>query len=117
MFRSVKSWLFAALIPALLAGVMTTETVRGDAVASNGVLAAANGPVEVFASDNMQAESRRIDVGARIRPGDEIVTLTGVRAQVMMRDGTTFAIGENASLIIDEYAYDPEGQPLMASIR
>ena len=107
MFRSAKSWLFAALIPALLAGV-TTETVRGDAVASNGVLAAANGPVEVFASDNMQAESRRIDVGARIRPGDEIVTLTGVRAQVMMRDGTTFAIGENASLIIDEYAYDPE---------
>ena len=107
MFRGTTSWLLAALIPALVAGV-TAETVRGDTVSSDGVLAAANGPVEVVAPDNLGSGSRRIAVGARIGPGDEIVTLTGVRAQVMMRDGTTFAIGENASLVIDEYAYDPE---------
>ena len=75
---------------------------------STGILAAASGPVEVTAMGNAATGARRIDVGARIRPGDEIATLPGVRAQVMMRDGTTFAIGERARLVIDEYAYDPK---------
>ena len=111
MFGRAFSWLSALLVPAVaIQAVLASGGLAGahaDTAASNGVLAAANGPVEVRAMDGPAGGARRLDVGDRVFPGDEIVTLPGVKAQVMMRDGTTFAIGEQAILVIDEYEYDP----------
>ena len=97
----------SALLLSFLVTAMMPGAAGADARSSTGVLAAANGPVEIRPMHSPQGPSRPVDVGARILPGDEIVTLPGVKAQVMMRDGTTFAIGEQASLVIDEYVYDP----------
>ena len=107
MFGKAGAWL-STLLTLVVMTAAGVAVARADAASSTGILAAANGPVEVTAMGGAATGARRIDVGARIRPGDEIATLPGVRAQVMMRDGTTFAIGERARLVIDEYAYDPK---------
>ena len=107
MFGRAGAWL-STLLTLVVMTAAGAAVARADAASSTGILAAASGPVEVTAMGNAATGARRIDVGARIRPGDEIATLPGVRAQVMMRDGTTFAIGERARLVIDEYAYDPK---------
>lgn len=78
-----------------------------DSRSSSGVLAAANGPVEIVSINDPSAAPRRLAVGARLVSGDEIITGRNVRAQIMLRDGTTFAIGERARLAIDEFIYDP----------
>ena len=80
---------------------------RADTGSSSGILAAANGPVEVRSILNPSAPPRRLAVGARLVAGDEVVTGRNVRAQIMLRDGTTFAIGEMARLAIDEFTFDP----------
>ena len=95
--------------------VMTTVMMLGfgqlpglaDTGSSSGILAAANGPVEVRSILNPSAAPRRLAVGARLVAGDEVVTGPNVRAQIMLRDGTTFAIGEMARLAIDEFTFDP----------
>lgn len=78
-----------------------------DSRSSSGVLAAANGPVEIVSMTDPSGAPRRLVVGARVVAGDEIITGRNVRAQIMLRDGTTFAIGERARLAIDEFIYDP----------
>jgi len=80
---------------------------QADIRASTGVLAAATGPVEVRSIAAPSTAPRRLSVGSRIMAGDEVITSRNVRAQIMLRDGTTFAIGEKARLAIDEFIYDP----------
>ena len=80
---------------------------RADDSASTGILAAASGLVEVRSLHQPSAPPRRLRIGKRVRAGDEVITGQDVRAQIMLRDGTTFAIGEQARLVIDEFTYDP----------
>ena len=73
----------------------------------SGVLAAASGPVSVRPVGNQGAATKRLAIGSKLFFGDEIITGDGVRAQILLRDGTTFSIGEGANLVLDEFVYDP----------
>ena len=73
----------------------------------SGVLAAASGPVSVRPMADPSATPVQLRVGKKVFFGDEIITASGVRAQILLRDGTTFSIGEGASLVLDEFVYDP----------
>ena len=58
-----------------------------------GVLAAANGPVTAGPMGGTAGKMRKLAVGNKVFFEDEIVTGDGVRAQILLRDGTTFSIG------------------------
>ena len=74
----------------------------------SGVLAAANGKVMVRPMADPEARAAGLAVGQKVFFGDEIITDNGVRAQILLRDGTTFSIGEGANLVLDEFVYDPQ---------
>lgn len=69
-----------------------------------GVIAAVKGDVEVMSS---QAVGRIVDSGAPIFLGDEIKTDGQGHLQILLMDQTVFTIGQNSSLVIDEFVYDP----------
>ena len=73
----------------------------------SGVLAAANGPVTAGPMGTADGAMRKLAVGNKVFFEDEIITGDGVRAQILLRDGTTFSIGEGARLILDEFVFDP----------
>ncbi|MGC6454550.1 MAG: VCBS domain-containing protein [Candidatus Puniceispirillaceae bacterium] len=75
-----------------------------------GVLAAASGPVTAGPMGGAPAAMRKLAVGNKVFFEDEIVTGDGVRAQILLRDGTTFSIGEGARLVLDEFVYDPQSR-------
>ena len=79
----------------------------GEARPVSGVLAAASGPVSVRPMADKATIPARLDIGNKVFFGDEIITGDGVRAQILLRDGTTFSVGESASLVLDEFVYDP----------
>ena len=104
---------------AALLGVLMIWTALGVAVAPpvsadgserpvSGVLAAASGTVMVRPMADPDARAVGLAVGQKVFFGDEIITDGGVRAQILLRDGTTFSIGEGANLVLDEFVYDPQ---------
>ena len=56
--------------------------------------------------------------GEDVVMGDAVSTLTKSRLQIMLLDQTAITMGENASLVIDEFVYDPDnaGSALSASV-
>ena len=78
-----------------------------DVRAVSGVLAAANGQVTAQTAGDADAPLRQLDIGSKLFFEDEVVTADGVQAQILLRDGTTFSIGENAQLVLDAFVYDP----------
>ena len=96
--------------PAMFMAVLLAMVVSCPAFASGnqpqvGVLAASTGIVQLRGHD---AESAQIIVpGAPIYLYDEVITGDDTRAQILMRDETTFSVGANTSLIIDEFIFDP----------
>ena len=98
----------------LLAGLMACWVMMcmparagGEDRPVSGVLAAASGPVSVRLMADQAAAPSRLTIGSKVFFGDEIITGDGVRAQILLRDGTTFSIGEGANLVLDEFVYDP----------
>lgn len=75
-----------------------------------GVLAASSGVVKLKSGRTPNAGFAEISPGAPIYLYDEIETAPDTRAQILMRDETTFSIGENTALVIDEFIYDPKDQ-------
>ena len=51
---------------------------------------------------------RVVTSGDRIFLGDRISTGKASRMQIMLMDKTTFTIGPNASMVIDDFIYDPK---------
>ena len=47
--------------------------------------------------------------GEDVVMGDAVTTGTKSRLQIMLLDQTAITMGENASLVIDEFVYDPAG--------
>ena len=70
-----------------------------------GVLAASAGVVQLKSSGT--SSFTEIAPGAPIYLYDEIMTGPDTRAQILMRDETTFSIGENTELVIDEFIFNP----------
>jgi len=75
-----------------------------------GVLAAANGLVKVRDTTDQNAQPRSLAVGGAVYFKDELITPEGVKAQILLKDQTTFALSGNAKMVLDEFVYDPKGK-------
>ncbi len=53
-------------------------------------------------------DDRRAVIGTKIHMKDELRTGANGRLQVIFRDNTVLTLGENASVIVDRYVYDPD---------
>lgn len=73
-----------------------------------GVAAAVRGPVQQVSFRTPQATvGRNVGSGDEIFLGDRIVTGPAGGLQIMLLDGTTFSVGPNSSMVIDEFVYNP----------
>ena len=96
-----------AIMLTILAGLISPAMAGGGDRPISGVLAASNGPVSAGPMGAADGTMRTLAVGNKVYYEDEIVTGEGVRAQILLRDGTTFSIGEGARLVLDEFVFDP----------
>ena len=80
-----------ALPPAQPIG--TVETVEGSVTASR-----------------LDGTTDPLDVGAPIFEGDVLETAPDAAIGVLFIDNTTFALGENARMVIDELVFDPQSE-------
>lgn len=96
----------AALSLGLGAGVALAASPN-DASPENwvGVAAAING--EVLLTPLASAESHRPRSGERLFLGDRVVSGKASHLQILLRDKTTFTLGEDCNLTIDRFVYDP----------
>jgi hypothetical protein len=95
----------AALALSLSAGLALPATAAvGDKA---GVTASVRGQVQQVSYRTPQAIGRNVGSGDQIFLGDRIVTRAASGVQVMLLDGTTFSIGPDASMVIDEFVYNP----------
>lgn len=97
MTLAIMRAVLLAVLVTLASPVMAGGTDRP----VSGVLAAANGPVTAGPMGTAGGAMRKLAVGNKVFFEDEIITGDGVRAQILLRDGTTFSIGEGARLILD----------------
>ncbi|MGB0670605.1 MAG: FecR domain-containing protein [Rhodospirillales bacterium] len=67
----------------------------------------ATGPVELIRADGVTV---RADAGTPVFQGDTITTLGGARVGIVFVDDSTFSLGENGSLAVDEMIFDPGTQ-------
>lgn len=85
------------------------------AVSAHASTAMAVEPQTVGAIDQVQAKAeainqnriRLLDTGAPVIFEDTLKTGPAARLQSTLRDGTQLTLGEDATLIVDEYVYDP----------
>lgn len=105
-----------ALGVGLLAGLapLPAWAALGDAA---GVTGAVQGEARLE-SPARQTTVDRLASGEDVVMGDAVSTRTQSRLQIMLLDQTAITMGENASLVIDEFVYDPEsaGSALSASV-
>ena len=73
-----------------------------------GVASAVRGPVQQISFRTPQAGvGRDVTGGQEIFLGDRIVTGAGGGLQILLLDGTTFSVGPNSNVVIDEFVYNP----------
>ncbi len=104
----------STMIPAALLGAASALALGvGDAPAQSGgqkagVAASVKGPVQqVSFRTPTENVGRNVTSGDEIFLGDRIVTGPAGGLQIMLLDGTTFSIGPNSSMVIDEFVYNP----------
>ncbi|MDB2412845.1 FecR family protein [Litoricolaceae bacterium] len=74
------------------------------ASSQSGVVAAMKGKITIIRDDvEINAQSAQ-----PIFLNDTIVTDKGARLQILLRDQSTFSVGENARITIDEFVYQPK---------
>ncbi len=91
------------------------------ALAALGDAAGVTGAVQGEARLESPARQTTVDQlasGEDVVMGDAVSTRTKSRLQIMLLDQTAITMGENASLVIDEFVYDPDnaGSALSASV-
>ncbi len=95
--------LSAASALALSAGDVPAQTGT-----KAGVAAAVRGQVQQVSFRTPGATvGRNVTSGDEIFLGDRIVTGPAGGLQIMLLDGTTFSVGPNSSMVIDEFVYNP----------
>lgn len=72
-----------------------------------GVTGAVQGQVQLQ-SPARQTSIDQVGSGEDVVMGDAVNTRTQSRLQIMLLDQTAITMGENASLVIDEFVYDPD---------
>jgi hypothetical protein len=72
-----------------------------------GAAAAVKGQVQLAALPGIRPVGKDAASGEPIYLGDQVTTGSTGRLQVLLLDETLFTIGPNATLVIDEFIYDP----------
>ena len=96
----------SVLLRSLAAGVAAAALLSGQtpAIAKVGVAAAVNTDAKGRAPG---AAPRVISLGQTVIFNEEIVTDARGLVQILLLDGTTFTVGPNSQLTIDEFVYNP----------
>ncbi|MCE2518133.1 MAG: FecR domain-containing protein, partial [Alphaproteobacteria bacterium] len=97
----------ARLAFAVLVMLMFGQSASADLRQQVGVLAASVGQVQLRDSTTGDAPVRTIAPGAPVHLYDEIITGANTKAQILMMDETTFSVGANTALVIDEFIFNP----------
>jgi hypothetical protein len=107
-YRNLALGLLVGLAPA------PAWAALGDAA---GVTGAVQGEARLE-SPARQTTVDQLASGENVVMGDAVSTRTQSRLQIMLLDQTAITMGENASLVIDEFVYDPDnaGSALSASV-
>jgi len=99
------------VVPLLLAAPLLFALVpahaQDRAAPSIGVAAAVNAYAEELP---LQGEARSLLVGADIEQGERITTDENGQAQLLFVDGSSFTIGNRASVVVDDFVYDGSAQ-------
>lgn len=97
-----------ALLLVLASGALAQPAARPSlAVQDIGVAAAVRGDVRAVAPGQEKAIGRVVGSGKPLYLNDAVTTGKGARLQILLLDETTFTIGPEASMTLDEFVYDP----------
>jgi hypothetical protein len=98
--KRILSLTLAAAIPLDAAATLTDI----------GVAAAVRGAVKAVApgQDKAKVVGREVISGKALYLNDLVKTGAGGRLQIMLLDETTFTVGQNAEMVLDEFVYDPK---------
>ncbi|MFA6316005.1 MAG: FecR family protein [Elusimicrobiota bacterium] len=103
---SLKRLLAASLALLLAAPV----GAAGPVLTQIGVAGAVSGKVMAFTPTQVQAKApvgREVLSGKPLFLNEKVTTDAKGRMQVMLNDETTFTLGPNAAMVLDEFVYDP----------
>lgn len=95
-------FLLGAVAPAL--GQVSTQPAQAGSALQVGVVAAVGGTVQIA---RVGAVGRIVQSGQPVFLGDEVSTGPEGRLQILLLDETTFTIGPNSAIVIDQFVYDP----------
>jgi hypothetical protein len=105
---AVRNWIAALGLAWALALSLAPVAAEAQIGTKAGVAAAVRGPVQQISYRTPQANvGRNLAGGQDIFLGDRIVTGPGGGLQILLLDGTTFSIGPNSSMVIDEFVFNP----------
>ena len=105
---ALRSLLAALGLSAALAFAFGPAEAEAQVGTKAGVAAAVRGPVQQISYRTPQATvGRTLAGGQEIFLGDRIVTGPGGGLQILLLDGTTFSLGPNTSMVIDEFVFNP----------
>ena len=96
--------LIAALLPLALCSAVRAQVPAGGLM-NIGIAAAVRGAVNALAPG--QAAGRVIGSGKPVYLNDHITTGADSRLQILLLDETTFTLGPNSDMVLDEFVYDP----------
>ena len=97
-------------LAAIAVAVITVGNSGGSSFAAGekaGVAGAVRGSVKQVAFNKASSVGRAVASKDPIRLGDRIVTGSKSGLQILLLDQTVFTIGPNASMVIDQFIYDP----------
>ncbi|MBI3289627.1 MAG: FecR domain-containing protein [Elusimicrobia bacterium] len=96
----------------LLCAVLLSPSLRTSAASpapagliNIGVASAVNGSVSALAPG--AAAGRVVETGKPVYSRDKVTTGAGAKLQVLLLDQTSFTIGPNSELVLNEFYYDP----------
>jgi hypothetical protein len=93
------------LIAFALMGAAGREAVAAGVLTNIGIAAAVRGAVKAQAPE--ASVGREIASGKPVYLNDHITTGADARMQILLLDQTTFTIGPNSDMVLDEFVYDP----------
>jgi hypothetical protein len=99
MRRIAIAGLIATLLPSLGANAQTTDEIPA------GVAAAVNTTAQGFPPARPM---HTLVIGSAVVASERIDTDPDGQAQFLFRDGSTFTVSENSSVVIDRFIYDPD---------
>ncbi|MBI3517665.1 MAG: FecR domain-containing protein [Proteobacteria bacterium] len=88
----------------LLLALLAPTAARAQAEREAGVTAASNPAVQ---GTPPVSQVRELRVGVTVFERERVVSQPDGQAALLFRDGSSFTIGPNSDLVLDEFAYDP----------